>query len=240
MSTQATIVKAQTRPADLAKGQIRSLRKQGLVPGVLYGKSTQVTPIQIDVKALPKGHSHAQVITLELDGKTHPVLMREVQVHPLEDNVLHIDFQAVTPDELVSVRIPPLRERAGDAKRLAERFLAELAPAGSPSATLPPALARELQRRAFPGNVRELKNLVQRLVAEASGGPIAASLPKEQPLGSVGSGAPSSFELATIEQWAIARALDAAGGNKAEAARLLGIARRTLYSKLAERDPDAS
>jgi large subunit ribosomal protein L25 len=106
MSTQATIVKAQTRPAGLAKGQIRSLRKQGLVPGVLYGKSAQVTPIQIDLKALPKGHSHAQVITLELDGKQHPVLMREVQVHPLEDNVLHIDFQAVTPDELVSVRIP--------------------------------------------------------------------------------------------------------------------------------------
>jgi transcriptional regulator with GAF, ATPase, and Fis domain len=141
---------------------------------------------------------------------------------------------------VVSVRMPPLRERAGDAQRLAELFLAELAPAGSPSAILPPALARELQRRAFPGNVRELKNLVQRLVAEASGGPLATSLPKEQPIASVGSSAPSSFELATIEQWAIARALDAAGGNKAEAARLLGIARRTLYSRLAERDPDAS
>ena len=46
-------------------------------------------------------------------------------------------------------------------------------------------------------------------------------------------GLPPSLELAAIEQWAIQRALAAAGGNKAEAARLLGIGRRTLYDKLA-------
>ena len=100
-------------------------------------------------------------------------------------------------------------------------------------------MLHELQRRAFPGNVRELRNLVQRLVAEAGNGPLAETLPKEAAVLSSSGDAPQSLELAALEQWAIRRALQHAGGNKAEAARLLGIARRTLYTKLAERDPDA-
>ena len=45
------------------------------------------------------------------------------------------------------------------------------------------------------------------------------------------------FEMGAVERWAIARALAAVGGNKAEAARLLGIARRTLYARLQEQEP---
>ena len=140
---------------------------------------------------------------------------------------------------VVSVRLPPLRERSGDVARLAAAFLSEFAKPGSKAATLPAALLHELQRRAFPGNVRELRNLVQRLVAEAGNGPLAETLPKEAAVLSSSGDAPQSLELAALEQWAIRRALQHAGGNKAEAARLLGIARRTLYTKLAERDPDA-
>lgn len=72
----------------------------------------------------------------------------------------------------------------------------------------------------------------------AGDGPLPASLPEEQAPLPAGGEPPPGFDLAALEQWAIARALAAVGGNKAEAARLLGIARRTLYARLDKREPD--
>jgi transcriptional regulator with GAF, ATPase, and Fis domain len=142
---------------------------------------------------------------------------------------------------VVSLRLPPLRERIGDAPLLARHFLAEIAANQARSAkVLPDTVAQELQRRAFAGNLRELRNLMQRLVALAGDGPLPHELPREEPVALAGHDVPATFELAAIEAWAIQRALRAANGNKAEAARLLGIARRTLYSRLAEQDPDAA
>ncbi|MGE3173572.1 MAG: sigma 54-interacting transcriptional regulator [Planctomycetota bacterium] len=132
---------------------------------------------------------------------------------------------------VVTVRLPPLRERIGDTPLLARRFLADIAGAAAARA-LPDELAAGLARRSFAGNLRELRNLMQRLVALAGDGPLPTALPAEQPVAGGGEAPPSTFELAALERWAIDRALQAAGGNKAEAARLLGIARRTLYARL--------
>ncbi|MEO6596799.1 MAG: sigma-54-dependent Fis family transcriptional regulator [Planctomycetota bacterium] len=137
---------------------------------------------------------------------------------------------------VVTVHLPPLRERASDIVPLAEHFLAQIArEQGVAVPSIGGELSAALRSRAWPGNLRQLKNEMQRLWAMAAGGELRAELlspadPEPQPLGDL----PVALDLATLERWAIERALSAAGGNKAEAARLLGIGRRTLYGKLAE------
>jgi two-component system NtrC family response regulator len=85
--------------------------------------------------------------------------------------------------------------------------------------------------------VRELRNEMQRTFALAAGGELRPELlsPALPAVATtVGGDGPVGFELAAVERWAIQRALAQSGGNKAEAARLLGIGRRTLYDKLAD------
>lgn len=139
---------------------------------------------------------------------------------------------------VVTVHLPPLRERAHDVVQLAEHCLAAVArEQGLPPPPCGADLAAALLARPWPGNVRQLKNEMQRLWALAAGGPLSPALlspaEPERPLGP----APDSLQLARLEQWAIERALAVAKGNKSEAARLLGIGRRTLYSKLGTPPP---
>jgi DNA-binding NtrC family response regulator len=135
---------------------------------------------------------------------------------------------------VVTVRLPPLRERVDDIVPLAEHFLAAIARERQQA---PPAvdaaLAAALRARPWPGNVRQLRNEMQRLAALAAGGPLRVEWlsPAEAPSAPIVD-LPPTLELAAIERWAIDRALAATGGNKAEAARLLGIGRRTLYDRL--------
>ena len=136
---------------------------------------------------------------------------------------------------VVTVHLPPLRERVVDIVPLAEQFLAQLAREhGVPTPAIGPTLVAALRSRPWPGNVRQLRNELQRLWALAAGGELRAEAltPAEAPVVVPTGSVPSGFDLASIERWAIERALAAALGNKAEAARLLGIARRTLYDKL--------
>ncbi len=137
---------------------------------------------------------------------------------------------------VVTVTLPPLRERREDLPLLVARFLCEAAAArgtGSGDAApreASPALLDALARRSWPGNVRELRNAVYRLDALAQGQLIGPeSLEPEQ---LVASSTLPTFDLAQLEQLAVAAALRAADGNKAEAARLLGISRRSLYDRI--------
>ncbi len=140
---------------------------------------------------------------------------------------------------VVTVRLPPLRERPEDVVPLAQHFLAQCAREhDAPPPVVDGALAEALRARPWPGNVRQLRNEMQRLWALAAGGELRAELlsPPEPLSPSAGAGAaPDAFDLAAVERWAIDRAIAAAGGNKAEAARMLGIGRRTLYDRLAAR-----
>ncbi|MBX3463868.1 MAG: sigma 54-interacting transcriptional regulator [Planctomycetes bacterium] len=137
---------------------------------------------------------------------------------------------------VVTVHLPSLRERPEDVVPLAQHFLAAVA---REQGAAPPAIAADLgaalRARPWPGNVRQLRNEMQRLWALAAGGPLSpALLSPADPEPAVGP-RPDLLDLAQLERWAIERALAAAKGNKAEAARLLGIGRRTLYSKLGQR-----
>ncbi|MDA0934808.1 MAG: sigma-54-dependent Fis family transcriptional regulator [Planctomycetota bacterium] len=132
---------------------------------------------------------------------------------------------------VVSVPIPPLRERRGDLPELVDAFLAGAAAArGGDVRRATPELLDALARRSWPGNLRELRNVVLRLDALTEGPEVDATFlePEGAP---VGSDLPT-LDLAALEHAAIGEALRCADGNKAEAARLLGISRRSLYDRL--------
>jgi large subunit ribosomal protein L25 len=122
------VIKAVLRQ-DMSKLRLKEIRKTQKVPGVMYSKRAS-QPIEILEDSLPKkGHTHSSVIGLELDGKVHKTLMREVQVHPLTKSVLHMDFQDVKADDLVTVSVPLIYEnmtaeqkKIGDLKK-SYRFL---------------------------------------------------------------------------------------------------------------------
>ena len=98
------VIKAEKRDVT-SKGALRSLRKSGVVPGIVYGKSGAVA-IAIHAKLLPKGHTRTKLVTLDVDGAARSVLMREVQVDPLTDAPLHFDFQEIENSSVVTIKVP--------------------------------------------------------------------------------------------------------------------------------------
>ncbi len=131
---------------------------------------------------------------------------------------------------VITIEIPPLRERPEEILPLARRFLA-----GAGQKRLSPAAAELLQAHAWPGNVRELQNAMLRAAILAPGDVV---LPESLPIGMqrrqpqaapVGDAA---LSLADLEQRAILETLERTGGNRSEAARLLGISRRKLLYRL--------
>ena len=155
---------------------------------------------------------------------------------------------------VISLHLPPLRERAGDVVLMANAFVQELCRENNktPKSLSRPALD-VLRRFDWPGNVRQLRTAIEHGVVMSSSSEITPADLPEYLLGG-GESAPSHpytvaqsrtrtdfgldstpcFNLQYIEQQTILRALEHTGGNKSAAAGLLGINRRTLQRKLAE------
>jgi DNA-binding NtrC family response regulator len=145
---------------------------------------------------------------------------------------------------VIQVELPPLRNRGNDIALLAEHFLARAASrTGKSIRGLSPAAARMLLRYRWPGNVRELENVIERAVAlthntelgpEDLPGRIAQPRPEPNHGRPPPRAAPSAglVPLAEVEERHIRQVLEAVGGNKAQAARILGLDRKTLYRKL--------
>ena len=142
--------------------------------------------------------------------------------------------------DVLSITLPPLRERPEEIGALAEHFLRELAAEiGRPPPALDEGALARLASHPWPGNVRELRNALERIlvlsnrpVLHAGDFPdtlLAVPAPREM---KEGAGAPESWSLEDLERWHLGRAMRAAGGNKVKAARLLGIDRSTLYAKM--------
>ncbi len=134
------------------------------------------------------------------------------------------------------LELPTLRERGEDIALLARFFLESFAEKyRRPALPWDPDFAPALQAHGWPGNVRELRNAMERLAVLAPGPNLTADDVQKFCLTAVvrddSSGAPLS--LAEAERHAIERALAASGGNKTQAARLLGITPKTLNAKLA-------
>ncbi len=138
----------------------------------------------------------------------------------------------------VSVYVPPLRERNGDVLLLARHFLTTASRFGG----LTPEAARALLGHPWPGNVQELEGCIAGAVARSRHDRIRASdLHLDGPrLAPTIAEATDLAPMSELSRTHVANVLDAVRGNKALAARLLGIDRKTLYRKLAESGDAAS
>jgi transcriptional regulator with PAS, ATPase and Fis domain len=143
---------------------------------------------------------------------------------------------------VLSIRVPPLRDRAEDVPLLASGFVALLAAEiGCAPRGLTPAASAALARHPWPGNVRELRNVVERAVLLARDGWIDAehlgleargTEPGSDPGGASFSLPISDCSLRSVERALIERVLLDTAGNRSQAARVLGVNRTTLYNKL--------
>jgi len=91
-------------------GASRRLRHSGKVPGVLYGGKNEAISIELDDKELFMQFKHeafhASILTLNLDGKKEQVLLRDFQMHPVRNNIQHIDLQRIDENKKLNVKIP--------------------------------------------------------------------------------------------------------------------------------------
>ena len=129
------------------------------------------------------------------------------------------------------IMIPPLRDRRDDIPALTDFFLRQW---GSDAGRVEDGALRMLTEYTWPGNVRELRNVSETLMIRAKGGMITAELlrsvlPESPPKTTEKQGHETLHEL---ESRRIREALEATNGNKTEAAKLLGISRRRMYSRL--------
>ncbi|MCA9559463.1 MAG: sigma-54-dependent Fis family transcriptional regulator, partial [Myxococcales bacterium] len=133
--------------------------------------------------------------------------------------------------KVIEIRVPPLRDRPDDIPMLVERFLRR----AERTLTIDEDALTLLRSWPWPGNVRELENVIAQAVALSPGPTITdADLPRDLR----GEQAPASspggvWTLAEVERDYTRRILDRCGGNKSQAARLLGVDRKTLQRILA-------
>jgi DNA-binding NtrC family response regulator len=133
--------------------------------------------------------------------------------------------------QVFDIAIPPLRNRRDDILPLSEAMLQEIGRSfGRPPAALTPAAHEALRRHHWPGNVRELRNALERAAIRCDGSLIDAEhlalRPAERPRGE------GSSDLRSVEREIIVRVLEECRGNKARAAKRLGLTRTQLYSRI--------
>ena len=92
------------------RGASRRMRRAGKAPGIVYGGPVAPTPIELDhnalFHALRNEAFHSSILTMKLDGAATKVLLRDVQMHPFRNEILHVDFQRVDESRKIHMKIP--------------------------------------------------------------------------------------------------------------------------------------
>ena len=92
------------------RGASRRMRRAGKAPGIVYGGTVAPEPIELDhnalVHALKNEAFHSSILTMKLDGSSQRVLLRDVQMHPFRDEILHVDFQRVDENRKIHIKVP--------------------------------------------------------------------------------------------------------------------------------------
>jgi DNA-binding NtrC family response regulator len=172
-------------------------------------------------------------VNVRIIGATNRNLQDEIgRGHFREDLFYRLNVFTIT--------LPALRERIKDIPLLAEHFLHQFAPKTNPKVrSMGADFLERLQQHDWKGNIRELKNIMERAVILATGDLLTVeNLPVELQTGSPSlhknSTTLSAFDLSSVEKLHIQRVLNHTKGNKTEAARLLNIGLSTLYRKIEE------
>jgi large subunit ribosomal protein L25 len=92
------------------RGASRRMRRTGKAPGIVYGGTAKPTPIELDhnalFHALRNEAFHSSILTMKLDGAATRVLLRDVQMHPFRNEILHVDFQRVDENRKIHMKVP--------------------------------------------------------------------------------------------------------------------------------------
>ncbi len=92
------------------RGASRRMRRSGKAPGIVYGGPTPPQPIELDhnalIHALRNEVFHSSILTMKVDGASTQVLLRDVQMHPFRNEVLHVDFQRIDPSRKIHMKVP--------------------------------------------------------------------------------------------------------------------------------------
>ena len=179
----------------------------------------------------PVGSDQTIRTDVRILGATHRDLARDVEQGRFRQDLFY-------RLNVVTLHLPPLRERPEDIPLLAGIFLKKFAEKNRKQVkTFTPAAMRRLAAHAWPGNVRELENAVERAVVLLAGEyveerDLPPALVSGRTESAASDGRTPGMTLEDLERQAIMAALEAADGNKSEAARRLGITRKTLHAKL--------
>ena len=92
------------------RGASRRMRRAGKAPGIVYGGTAAPEPIELDhnalFHALRNEAFHASILTMKLGGSATKVLLRDVQMHPFKNEILHVDFQRVDENRQIHIKVP--------------------------------------------------------------------------------------------------------------------------------------
>ena len=226
---------------ELADGGTLFLDEIGDMPAGLQVKLLRVLE---DGQVTPVGAGEAKHVDVRVIAATNADLTARIAAGGFRQDLF---FRLAR----YTIQTPALRERLDDVPQLAGHFLQLFAAEmGQPSPGMSRAAAAALQAYDYPGNIRELKNIIERALIGSGGamilpehlqlaaGPGAAG-PPATPAVKAAVAAELPLNLAAAEDALIQRALQETGGNIAEAARLLGVHRTRIYRKLAQEDPTA-
>ncbi|HJU75454.1 MAG TPA: 50S ribosomal protein L25/general stress protein Ctc [Gemmatimonadaceae bacterium] len=141
----ATATLSATKRSDTGKGVARTLRRDGHIPGVIYGRTRDPQPLSINARELSRLLEHISaentVIDLTIDGTTARTLIRQIQRHPLKRDILHVDLMELVAGEKVEVRIPILLQGTPEGVRTSGGTLDQI--------------MRELRVRVDPSHIPE-------------------------------------------------------------------------------------
>ncbi|MCA9523548.1 MAG: sigma-54-dependent Fis family transcriptional regulator [Myxococcales bacterium] len=185
-------------------------------------------------RMLRNGHSEGQSKSTTVHGHWRIVCTSEVPLHDLvTERRMRDDLMSVVAT--VTLTIPPLRERPEDVVALATSFLRSARQ--SPQASFSSSVLRQLRRHSWPGNVLELKRLVEYLAIFGDGDSVSQIPPLFMPSsasGGVGGSllVPFGMSLKEIEEKLISATLDRTGNKKSRTAEILKVDRVTLYRRL--------
>jgi DNA-binding NtrC family response regulator len=185
------------------------------------------------------GSTRDIAVDVRVIAATHRDLESEVRGNRFRQDLL---FRL----KVITIKVPPLREHPEDIIELAHFFLERLAVQCRRPFRLSPAAERKLFTYSWPGNVRQLRAVLESAAVMSEGEVIEADIlpltgfsePVAAPSAPPPSDVPTSLAMDDLETWAIMKALKHTSGNVSQAARVLGISRDTLHTKLKKKNID--